>query len=115
MLRSDTVTMLTSHRRVAGEGLQQCLRHVADREDSQDRAGGTPDDQPAAAGGGSGLGGQETCDPGRVQKRHTGKVDDNLARVLRKGLGEEIAQDIGGREVDLAFENDADLVGRASG
>jgi hypothetical protein len=114
MLRSDTVTMLTSHGRVAGEGFQQCLRHAADREDAQDRASGTPKDQPAAAGGGRGLGCQETIDPGRVQKRHGGKVDDNLVRALRQDLGQQIAQRIGGREVDLAFENDTDLVGRAS-
>ena len=103
MLRSDTVTMLTSHRRVASAAFQQCLRHAADREDSQDRAGGTPDDQPAAAVGGRGLGGQETFDPGRVQKRHTGKVDEHLARPLFKDLGQEIAQDIRSREVDLAL------------
>src|SRR5437879_1170903 len=115
MLRPDTVTMLTSYGRVAGDVFQQGLRDVADLEDTHDSGGGTPDDKLAAAGdGGRGLGGQETFDPGRVHERHGGDVHDHLGRALLQDLGQEIAQRIGARDVDLAPENEDDFVGRTT-
>src|SRR6478752_5313220 len=104
MLRSDTVTMLTTLRGVSIDVLQQDLVYAADLEDARDRSRRVPYDDLTADLGTLARRQHEAADSGRVEKGNSADVDGQPTGSPRQRLFQHPVQCIGGRQVHLALD-----------